>query len=158
MAQRQPRTKYRSYRFRKLIQAPLPFVYQWCTDYREDDDRITDSIYHYKAKVVLREAARIVRIIVLPGRNPNRNTDVEIISLMPPNRWHLNKLSATDDETGSYRLVRKGPRLTSLEMWFREKWRVRNLPDRNRYRALFNQVWDRYVDVMEAEFRRQREG
>lgn len=135
----------RTYRFSKLVRAPLPFVFRWCTDYREDDDRLTDSIYHYQAKIVLREPNRIVRIITIRGGDRNRSTDVEIIALRPPNRWHLTKVSATDDETGTYLLTRKGARLTLVEMRFRETWKVGRLPDRKRYRALFNQVWDRYV-------------
>jgi hypothetical protein len=148
------RVSYQTYRFRKLIHAALPFVFRWCTDYREDDDRITDSIYHYHAKIVLREPGRVVRVITVPGRDRNRSTDVEIISLLPPDRWRLDKFSVTDDETGSYRLTRKGRALTSLEMRFRRVWKVGKLPNQERYRALFNQVWDRYVKVMEADYRR----
>lgn len=153
MERRKPSARVRTLRFCKLIHAPLSFVYAWCTDYREDDDRITNSIYHYRARIVLRESTRIVRIIVVPGRDRNRSTDVELISLMPPNRWHLKKLSVTDDKTGEYRLLRKGPRLTALEMRFREKWKTRTVPDRKKYRALFDHVWDRYVETMESEYR-----
>ena len=79
-------------RFRKLIRAPLPFVYRRCTDYREDDNRITNDIYHYRAKILLRESGRLVRIITTPGADRERNTDVEIISLRPPDAWRLQKL------------------------------------------------------------------
>jgi hypothetical protein len=142
------------YRFRKLVHAPLPYVFAWCTDYREDDDRITDSIYHYRANIVLREPARVVRVITVPGRNRNRCTDVEIISLRPPDRWRLTKLSVTDDVTGSYRLTRQRGASTSIEMRFRRVWKVGRPPDLKRYRALFNRVWDRYVAAIEAEYRR----
>jgi hypothetical protein len=145
---RQTRTFYS-----KRIQAPLPFVFRWCTDYREDDDKLTDSIYHYSARIVLREPHRIVRIITVPGRDQNRNTDVEIITLHPPNRWRLHKFSVTDDVVGNYRLTRVEPNLTSLEIRFRTWWKVRASPDRARYRILFNRVWDLYVRLMEQEFR-----
>lgn len=148
------KTTVRIYRFRKLIRAPLPFVFRWCTDYREDDSRITDSIYHYQARIAFREPGRIVRIISLPGRNRNRNTDVEIITLRPPNRWHLTKYSVTNDEAGDYWLTLRGPRLTLLEMRFRQKWKIGRLPDRKRYELLFNKVWDRYVDTIEIAFLR----
>ena len=146
-------TRDRTLRFRKLIRAPLPFVYRWCTNYREDDDAITDDIDTYRVKIVLREPGRIVRIIVVPGSD--RNTDVEIISLLPPNRWRLNKFSVTDDQTGYYRLTRTGPRLTALEMRFREMWKTRHPPEREQYRTLFNRVWDRYVEAIETDFRRR---
>ncbi len=155
MTGRQPQVHYRTLRFNKLIHAPLPFVFRWCTDYRDDDDRITDSIYHYRSEIVLREPDRIVRIITVPGTDRNRSTDVEIITLRPPNRWHLEKFSFSDDESGDYSLTRQGPNLTSLEMRFRKKWKVRSPPDPKRYRALFNRVWDRYVDVIQEEFARR---
>jgi hypothetical protein len=154
MARQRVKTTARDYRFSKLVRAPLPFVFRWCTDYRDDDDRLTDSIYHYQAKIVLREPSRIVRLISVPGTDRNRSTDVEIITLRPPNRWHLAKFSVSDDQIGNYLLTSRGPRLTLLEIRFRQKWKIRRLPDRRRYQALFNRVWDRYVEVMETEFRR----
>jgi hypothetical protein len=146
--------KVQTLHFQKLVRAPLDFVYRCCTDYREDDDRITDSIYQYKAKIVLREPNRVVRIITVPGADPNRCTDVEVIRLRPPNRWRLTKLSWTDDETGSYRLTAKDPHVTLLEMRFRRTWKAGPLPRLDRYRALFNRTWDRYVEVIETEYDR----
>jgi hypothetical protein len=146
--------RYRTTRYRKLIRASLPFVYRWCTDYRNDDDRLTNSIYHYRSKIVLKERGRVVRVIVVPGRDRNRSTDVEVVSLRPPNRWHLDKFSVSDDKIGDYRLRRKRPQLTVLEMRFRTKWKVARLPNQKRYRSLFNRVWDRYVELMEREFAR----
>jgi hypothetical protein len=154
MSVRNSRPRYRTTRYRKLIHAPLPFVYRWCTDYRNDDDRLTNSIYQYRSNVVLRERDRVIRIVTVPGRNRNRSTDVEIVSLHPPDRWHLDKFSVSDDEKGEYRLIRKRPQLTVLEMRFRSKWKVSRPPDPKRYRILFNRVWDRYVELIEKEFAR----
>lgn len=142
----------RALHFHKLVRAPLRFVYRWCTDYRDDDDGLTNDLYRFQARVVLREPNRIVRVVVVPGSDRNRNTEVEVISLQPPDRWHLRKFSAADDKIGNYKLTRLGPRLTSIEMDFREDWKVSRIPSRARYRALFNAVWDRYVTVMEREF------
>ncbi len=154
MAKAKLAVSHRTLRFQKLIHAPLPFVYAWCTDFREDDDRITNSIYHYRAKIVLREPRRVVRVIAVPGRDRNRNTEVEIIHLLPPDRWRLEKFSVTDDNVGSYRLTRLGRNLTRLDMRFRETWKTQHPADRGRYRTLFNRVWDRYVEVIEAEYQR----
>lgn len=140
--------------FTKHIRAPARFVFRWCTDYRDDDDRITNSIYHYRAKIVLREPNRIVRVITVPGKDLNRSTDVEIIQLRPPDRWRLTKLSWTDDEIGSYQLTATGTRDTVLKMRFRRTWKDGHPPDLLRYRRLFHRVWDRYVAVIEEEFHR----
>jgi hypothetical protein len=152
MARGHPHVRYRTTRYRKLIRAPLRFVYRWCTDYRNDDDRLTNSLYHYRSRIILRERSRVIRVITVPGRDRNRSTDVEIILLLPPNRWRLTKFSVTDDNTGDYRLIRKRPGLTLLEIRFRTKWKVARRPDPKRYRRLFNQVWDRYVELIEREF------
>lgn len=146
----------RTMRFHWDVAAPLPFVFRWCTDYREDDDRITDDIYHYTARILLREPTRIVREVVVPGRDRNRCTEVEVIRLAPPDRWTLTKLSVTDDQTGRYRLVALGPRRTRIELSFRESWKGRAPPSRARYRARFERVWDRYVATIEREYRRRR--
>jgi hypothetical protein len=145
----------RSMTFRKVIDAPLEFVFRWCTDYRDDDDRITDDIYHYRADIVLREPRRIVRVITVPGADRNRSTEVEVIRMFPPDRWSLQKLSLTDDKQGRYRLRRLGPAQTVLEMRFTETWRLRKIPSRERYRRLFHRVWDRYVERLEAEHRQR---
>jgi hypothetical protein len=152
MAQTRRAPVHQTLRFKKLIRAPLSFVFQWCTDYRDDDDRITDSIYHYRARIVLREPNRVVRIIRVPGKDTNRCTDVEIIHLHPPNHWNLTKLSWTDDEVGDYRLTARSSQFTLLEMRFKRTWKAGHLPSLARYKVLFDRVWDRYVEVMEAEY------
>lgn len=146
--------RYRTTRYRKLIRAPLPLVYRGCTDYQDDDNRLTPSIYHRRPRIVLRERNRVVRIITVPGHDKNRNTDVEIISPRPPNRWSLDQFSVSDDEKGEYRFISTGPKLTVLEMRFRTKWKVTCPPDPMRYRTLCNRVWDRNVELIEREFTR----
>ena len=154
MGKARSRGVVRTYRFQRSIRAPLPFVFRWWTDYREDDDRLTRSLYQYRARIVLREPRRVVRIITLPGRTRNALTDVEVISLRPPDRWHLEKMSATDDETGEYALTRVGPHLTRLDMRFRQRWKLGRPSDRAKYLALCDRVYDRYVELIESAFRR----
>jgi hypothetical protein len=40
-------------------------------------------------------------------------------------------------------------------MRFRRTWKAGRPPSSSRYEALFNQVWDRYVEVMESEYGQQ---
>jgi hypothetical protein len=143
----------RTLSFRKTVGAPMSYVFRWCTDFREDDDRLTNDIYHYSARIVLREPRRVVRVVEVPGRDRNRCTEVEVISLFPPDRWTLRKLSVTDDKTGRYRLAPDGRGRTRIEMLFRETWKAARPPSRARYRALFHRVWDRYIREMEREYR-----
>jgi len=155
MPRRPSRAVHRSLTFRKVIAAPLPFVFQWCTDYREDDDRITDDLYHYRARILLREPRRVVRVVTVPGGDPLRTTEVEVIRLAPPDRWTVQMYSATGDRVRRYRLRRIGPHRSALEMRFVETWKVARIPSRARYRRLFQRVWDRYVDGIERDYRRR---
>ena len=41
-------TERHTYRVKKAFKAPLKFVYDWCTDYREDDNQITGSKAQFK--------------------------------------------------------------------------------------------------------------
>ncbi|MCI4345153.1 MAG: hypothetical protein L3K07_00130 [Thermoplasmata archaeon] len=141
-------------RVRKLIRAPLPFVYRWCTDFREDDDRITNSIYHYRAEIVRLGPRRLLRLITLPGEQFADDTQVELIRLAPPDRWRLDLVSAELDETGSYQLRRVGRTRTLLEMRFEKRWRLRRAPDQRAYRKLFDRVWDLYVLSIEPQYGR----
>jgi hypothetical protein len=138
-------------RFRKTIRAPLAFVFRWCTDYRDDDDRLTDDIYQYRTQILLREPTRIVRVVTGPGAARDRSTEVETITLRPPDQWQAVMFSADEDRNGRYRLRREAPRLTSLEMRFTQSWKV-TPSNRARYERLFNRVWDRYVETIEREF------
>jgi hypothetical protein len=150
------RVTWETWRFQQRFHAPPSFVYRWCTDFREDDDRITNDLYQYRAKILLREPDRTVRLVTTPGSDRNRNTDVEVITLVPPDRWKLTKYSFTDDETGRYRLRRLGPELTELEIVLRRRWKVRRRPNRERYRALFRRVWERYAERIEVAYRARR--
>jgi hypothetical protein len=148
---RRPRS--RTLRFRKVIDAPLPFVFEWCTDFRDDDDRLTDDLYRYRARILLRQPGRVIREIVVPGPDRNRATEVELIDVSPPDRWRSRMFSASLDRVGSYRLLRVSPYCMRIEMRFRESWRSSRPSSRLRYRALFDEVWDRYAERIEREFR-----
>ncbi|MCI4362995.1 MAG: hypothetical protein L3K13_01635 [Thermoplasmata archaeon] len=130
----------------------MPFVYRWCTDFRTDDHRLTDSIYHYRAEVVRLGPRRLLRIITLPGEEFASGTEVELIRLGPPDRWRLDLVSAALDETGSYRLRRLGPRRTRIEMRFEKQWRLRRVPGERQYGTLFRRVWDLYAVTIERAY------
>ncbi len=46
----------------KRIQAPLKYVYDWCTDYRSDDWRLSPSRRRPKFRVVKLSPRRLLRI------------------------------------------------------------------------------------------------
>jgi len=55
-----------TYRLSKTFNAPLKFVYAWCTDYREDDLKMIGS--SNKRKIIERSKSRVIwRVISKNG-------------------------------------------------------------------------------------------
>jgi hypothetical protein len=152
-----PRTRRRAWRYRRTIRAPLSFVYRWCTDYREDDDRLTDDLYQYRAEILLREPRRVVRVIRAPVPRSRDDVELEIIELQPPDHWKAVMVSLAQDRRGVYRLRRLDRGRTAIEIRFTERWKS-TPSDRGEYGALFDRVWDRYVARIESEYQAARSG
>ena len=73
-------TKTHSYRVSKIIHAPLPFVYDWCTDYRESDPKITGS--KAKRKMLLKTTRHVIYVSAYrSGGKPK--IGVNIVTLYP---------------------------------------------------------------------------
>ena len=145
-------TKTHSYRVSKIIHAPLPFVYDWCTDYRESDPRITDS--KAKRKMLLKTRRHVIYISSYrSGGKPK--IGVNIVTLYPQKWWHLDFIGDEDDETGDYRLMRLGPRRTRLDMSFAEHFKIRNAPTKAQDLKHTHEIWDKYVSALERDYVRR---
>ena len=118
-------TEEHSYRVSKIITAPLRFAYEWCTDYRESDPKITAS--KSKRKILLRTEHRVVYATIYRSRGKPRSA-VNVVTLHPPKAWHLDSMGDEEDETGEYTLSTLGPRRTKLSMAFTEHYKIRNAP------------------------------
>jgi len=104
------------YRISKDIEAPLPFVYDWCTDYREDDGKLTGS--RRKKKILEKTKSRVIYTssCLENGKLVGR---VSIISLVPPNAWYLETAGdPLEQYTGDYKLTKLGSNKTRLDMAF----------------------------------------
>ena len=101
-------SKCHTYQVTKTINAPLKFVYDWCTDYREDDNQITGLRVQFK---ILQKTKQ--RVIYLRTRKQNQRTmiAVKIVTLHPPKAWQLDQTG--EDALGTYRLMRLGPTNTT---------------------------------------------
>jgi hypothetical protein len=138
----------------KTIHAPLRFVYDWCTDYRETDPKITGS--NSKRKILLKTEHRVVYTESYRSGGKPR-TAVDVVTLYPPKAWHLDYVGDEDDEVGDYVLTSLGPQKTRLDMAFKEHYKVaRGLPSKAQCVKDVGQVWDKYVQALERDYRRSR--
>jgi hypothetical protein len=96
--------------------APLSFVYVWCTDFQNDDLRMIGS----KNRRNIHEKSEKRVIWTVEGmRLPTKTEPVRVVWLRPPDAWHL-ETCGDGSETGDYKLTAIGRKKTRLDMTFTE--------------------------------------
>jgi hypothetical protein len=142
-----------TYRVSKIINAPLRFVYDWCTDFREDDYKMTGS----KSRRTFLERSRkqVIYAIRYPSGGDTKHA-VNIVTLHPPRSWHLDSFGEEDNEFGDYRLTRLGPGKTRLDMVFREEWKIAKVPPKAEYLKDINRIWDKYAAALEKDYKNRK--
>ena len=145
-------TKSHSFHVCKTIRAPLRYVFNWCTDYRETDPQITGS--KTKRKILVRNKHRVIYLASYKNRGKTR-TAVDVVTLYPPKGWHLDFVGDDDDEVGDYMLTSLGPRRTRLDMWFTEHYKMPGAPSKAQDVKVTREVWEKYAAALERDFRRR---
>lgn len=135
----------------KTINAPLSYVYAWCTDFSDDDPKLTGS--GSQRTILQKTKKRAIYAQLYDGADGKRKVAVNIVTLKPPGSWHLDFFGEEDDETGEYRLKRLGKDKTRLDMVFREKWKaIARIPSIEEQLKGTNGVWDKYVAALEKDY------
>ena len=146
-------TRIYSFHISKIIHAPLGYVYNWCTDYRETDPKIMGS--KSKRKILLRTKQRI--IYTETYRSHGKPTiAVDVVTRHPPKGWHLDYVSDEDDEAGDYVLTSLGPRKTKIDLTFTEHFKTTKAPSKAEYSSMVSQTWNKFVDALQKDYRRSR--
>jgi hypothetical protein len=89
----------------RKINAPLSFVYAWWTDFSEGDPKITGQ---KRRLIILERRANRIIMSVRYTSHGRILTAARIVTLKPPNAWHLDWIGDEDEETGDYQLRRLG--------------------------------------------------
>jgi hypothetical protein len=142
-----------TYRISKIINAPLRFVYDWCTDFREDDYKISGS---KSRRTFLEKTKRQVILVTRYPSNGGFAVAVQIVSLHPPRRWHLDKFSQEENEVVEYRLRKLGSGRTKLDMVFKVEWKIPNVPSTAEVLEETNRAWDRYSAALEKDYKNEK--
>ena len=142
-------TERHSYHITKTIHAPLKFVYEWCTDYREDDNQITQSKTLFKILQKTKQRVIYLRTIERDGKTM---IGVKMVTLRPSKAWYLDQVGEDEDVIGTYKLTRLGPEKTRLEMAFTETYKVTDAPTKEEDRNDTDKMWDRYVAALQKDY------
>jgi hypothetical protein len=139
-----------TYRVSKTFNAPLGFVYKWCTDYREDDLKMVGS----KARRMILEHTRRGVVWRLVDKSSKGIQGLRSVWLFPPNRWHLDTCG-DKHLAGDYRLTRLGKTRTRLDMRFTETSEDRRkLEPKKSWEADAVSEWDVYGRFLERDYQR----
>ena len=146
-------TECHSYHVSKIIKAPLKYVYDWCTDYREDDNQITGSKTQFR---ILQKTNRRVIYLSTSKWYGKAMVAVKMVMLRPPKAWYLDQIGQVEDVVGIYTLTRLGPEKTKLNMRFTEKYKLRDAPSKEQDRNDVAQMWNKYVAALEKDYASRR--
>jgi len=90
-----------TYEFRSTFQAPLPYVFRWCTDYSPEDPRLEKE--NYTRRVLSRSARRVI-FEDLYDEPVGWVWSHDVVTLSPPDHWHADIVGTHREWTIDYRL------------------------------------------------------
>ena len=134
----------------KTINAPLRFVFNWCTDFREDDTLLTGS--KGTRKILEKTKKRVVYAQLDPQEDGSQKVGVDYVLLKRPTSWHLEYFGEDDNEIGDYKLTSLGKNKTKLTMTFKESWKLEKVPTIEEQVESTSRTWDQYVAALESEY------
>lgn len=137
-------------RVSKTIDAPARFVFNWCTDFREDDPALTGS--KSQRKILEKTKKRAVYASVYTGSDGKDKVGVNIVTLKPATSWHLEYFGEEDNEIGDYKIVSLGKNKTKLNMVFKETWKIEPIPSIEEQVESTSKTWDQYVAALEKDY------
>jgi hypothetical protein len=141
-------------RISKTVEAPWRFVYDWCTDFREDDGRLSKSRPRFQ---VLRFGKdRVVRVRLSNPRAKSRAIAVELVRLSPPDAWHVDQIDETDLDSVDYKVSQLGPRRSHVTLEITERWMTSKHPSRAEWVRGTSAYWDGLVAALEKRYRSGR--
>jgi hypothetical protein len=141
-------------RVSKEVNAPLRYVYDWCTDYRSDDWRLRrKGGIKPKYRVLRVSPRRVVRVRQAPNGSRDPDIAVDVVRLDPPADWHTDQIDETDRMALDYHLVKLGPKKTRLDLYVTERWVTRDFPTPSELRRRVSATWDRLLTVLEEDYR-----
>ena len=138
-------------RITKIVNAPIRYVYDWCTDFRSDDGKFSRS--KARIRVVRVSPRRLVRIRFANTGAEDPVVAVEIVRLSPPNAWHKDTIDELDLDSIDYKLTALGPKKTRVSLVIVERWVVPKFPRKAEWVRSSSNYWDKLVLALEERYR-----
>jgi hypothetical protein len=141
------------YEFGLEFDAPLEFVFRWCTDYAPEDGRLEGEEYERR---IVRRARREVVYEDLSDTKDGWRWARHVVHLFPPDHWH-------SDSVGSHRAVSLDYELSPLpgnrtRMIMKARRRPTGIGGKNPSRAEWEREaengWKHFARALERDYRK----
>lgn len=136
------------FKLSKTINAPMKFVYDWCTDFAA----VQAAVPTAPRKVVQTSRKRIIFIEIYEGADGGQKAGVDIITLRPPRSWRMEYIGEENDEFAEYTLSQLSKERTRVEASFRNRWKGSFSLSTPQKRKIESDLWDRYAAAVELAY------
>ncbi len=142
-----------TYVVRATFQAPLDFVYRWCTDYTPQDARYEHDEYERK---ILRRASREVVYEDMWESKEGWFWSRHVVRLLPPNRWHSDTVGSHRAMSLDYTLSKLPGNRTQLTLTARRRpYGVGGKnPPKSKWEAPVAKSWRNFGRVLERDYKK----
>lgn len=141
----------KTYKVSQTFNAPRDFVFNWCTDYREDDYKMTGSTA--RRRFLERTKHRIIWIVKYKvGKRSMEG--VRAVWLKPPNSWHFDTCG-DGREVGDYDLHELKNGKTRLDMVFRVTYDDPNeVESQAKWTKMAERNWSIFAKFLEKDYKK----
>jgi hypothetical protein len=129
-------------------------VFDWCTDFRDDDPQKVHARPTHKMKVLEKTAQR-VKLTEEWVENGRGMKETATIYLHPPDRWNMESSGDMWDSRAAYRLTPEGDK-TRIVITLDEVFKVDPHPKPEDTAKWLSDFWDTILDAFYAETGRSK--
>ena len=133
-----------SYSISKIINAPISYVYKWCTDFWAEDPMIIGAAY--TRHIVDKSSKRAVWIQHYADKEA-----VRYVTLSPPDSWHMEGLNDESTRTADYHLKSLGKK-TKLTISIKIKYKTIEPEPASKLRENLSNDWEKYKTALEKDY------
>jgi len=142
------------YKLSQTFKAPLDFTYQWCTDFREDDNKMIGS----KTKRTFLERGKNRFVWVVNYKEDGEAKEgIRAVWLRPPDEWYLDTCG-DGREVGEYKLKPVGKNKTRLDMVFRVTYDSKDkIESKDDLQKNGRKHWTIYAGYLEKDYKSRQQ-
>lgn len=138
------------YKVSKIMNAPITYVYNWCTDFRADDPEIIGA--QYTRHIVDKSKKRVVWVQHYT-RDDKEMEGVRYVVLSPRKKsWHMEGANEESNRTGDYSLRSLGKEKTKLDISIKIQYKTIEPESIPKLKENLSADWEKYKAALEKDY------